>query len=390
MGGYSPEDSRMDSVKDVSRRKRKCTIRWRVLCLVALGLTLSSLPGCNLPKMFNLPQMLGREPQSQLQEFASSDRQWTGVAVSRTGRIFVAYPRWSDNTPVSVGELLLSGEEVPFPDPEWNRWHPGLSPANHLVCAQSVVVDSEDFLWILDPANPQFQGVVFGGPKLLKVDLSTHEVVQRILFNEEAVLPTSYLNDVRIDNQSGYAYLTDSGLGAILVVELESGKTWRRLESHPSTKSENIELTIDGKPWVRESRNPQVHADGIALDPAGEYLYYQALTGRTLYRVPARLLRDPSVSEGRLAKSVERVGVICAADGIEFGPDGRLYLTDVEGSAIKVYEPGKGRRTLLQDNILVWPGSIAFAPGGSLVVSTSQIHPGHEPRGPYRLFRIKP
>jgi len=101
------------------------------------------------------------------------------------------------------------------------------------------------------------------------VDLSTHEVVQRILFNEEAVLPTSYLNDVRIDNQSGYAYLTDSGLGAILVVELENGKTWRRLESHPSTKSENIELTIDGKPWVREGKTPNVHADGLALDLQG-------------------------------------------------------------------------------------------------------------------------
>ncbi|HOV85245.1 MAG TPA: L-dopachrome tautomerase-related protein [Syntrophobacteraceae bacterium] len=358
----------------------RCALSWAII----LVLSLSGISGCGFPR---LPE---KKHEVQLQEFARSDRRWTGVAVSQSGRVFVAYPRWSEDTPISVGELLLSGEVVPFPDPEWNRWNPGLSPANHLVCAQSVVVDSEDFLWVLDPANPQFQGVVYGGAKLLRVDLSTHEVVRRILFDESVALPASYLNDVRIDNRHGYAYLTDSGTGALVVVELASGKAWRRLANHRSTQSENLSLTIGDRPWLRGGKPPRVHADGIALDRAGDYVYYQALTGRTLYRIPASLLRDPNVSEEQTAKGVERVGVICAADGIEFGRDEKLYLTDIEGSGIRVYEPGKGKRILIRDKVLSWPDSIAVAPDGSLVVSTSQIHLGDHPSGPYRLFRIKP
>ncbi len=35
---------------------------------------------------------------AQLKEIARSDKLWTGVAVSREGRIFVNYPRWSPET----------------------------------------------------------------------------------------------------------------------------------------------------------------------------------------------------------------------------------------------------------------------------------------------------
>jgi hypothetical protein len=46
----------------------------------------------------------------------------TGVAVSREGRIFVNFPRWSPNVLVSVAEIISGGETKPFPDAEWNRW----------------------------------------------------------------------------------------------------------------------------------------------------------------------------------------------------------------------------------------------------------------------------
>ena len=58
-----------------------------------------------------------------LEVVASSTRLWTGVAVSREGRVFVNYPRWSDDVPLSVAELK-DGEPVAFPSAEWNRWAP--------------------------------------------------------------------------------------------------------------------------------------------------------------------------------------------------------------------------------------------------------------------------
>lgn len=53
----------------------------------------------------------------------SEHRQWTRATVTRDGRIFVSYPRWSDNVFVSVGELLPSGEVRSYPDEDWNKWH---------------------------------------------------------------------------------------------------------------------------------------------------------------------------------------------------------------------------------------------------------------------------
>ena len=76
------------------------------------------------------------EPDSAttgLEEVARSDRQWTGIAVSKTGRIFVNYPRWSDDVPFSVGELDEEGEAQPFPDRFWNAWDEERAPADHFV-----------------------------------------------------------------------------------------------------------------------------------------------------------------------------------------------------------------------------------------------------------------
>ena len=40
----------------------------------------------------------------------------TGVTVSRTGRIFVTFPRWGDDVPFTVGEIVGLGKVVPYPD----------------------------------------------------------------------------------------------------------------------------------------------------------------------------------------------------------------------------------------------------------------------------------
>src|SRR6266576_4991701 len=97
---------------------------------------------------------------AQLQEVASfPNQQVTGVGVSqRSGRIFVNFPYWSDDQPLSVAEIV-NGQPRAFPDDEWNKYavertrggEPG-SPESHFVCVQSVVVDDQDNLWILDPA----------------------------------------------------------------------------------------------------------------------------------------------------------------------------------------------------------------------------------------------
>ena len=327
---------------------------------------------------------------ADLIEVARSDRQWTGVAVSREGRIFVNYPRWSDDITFSVGEIQASGDVTPFPDNDWNAWDGSTAPGDHFVCVQSVFIDGNDDLWVLDAANPGFMGTLDGGAKLVKIDLGRNKVVSTILFNEAIAPPASYLNDVRVDTGRQVAYITDSGLGAIVVVDLKAGKSRRLLSGHPSTASEGITLTIGGRKWLRAGKPPEVHSDGLALTSDGKYLYYQALTGRTLYRIETRWLLDKSISSQQMGKKVESMYETGPADGIAFGDDGYLYVAAIEDNAIKKFVRLGTLKTIVKDPRLRWPDSIARGPDGYLYVTTSQIHLGPDPGEPYRLFKIRP
>jgi hypothetical protein len=325
-----------------------------------------------------------------LEEVAESDRQWTGVAVAAGERVFVCYPRWSDTVPISVGEVFPDGTVSPYPDTAWNQWAPGMSPADHFVCVQSVVVDAENFLWILDPANPEFKGVFPGGPKLLKVDLGSNSIIKRYDFDSTIASSNSYLNDVRIDVTRQVAYITDSGAGALIVVDLASGTMRRVLANHYSTRSEKSILTVEGKQWRRpDGSYPQVHADGIALDPFGDYLYFQALTGRTLYRIHTEHLRDFDTPENKIEQVVQPIVHHGSCDGMVFGLDGNLYLTGLEYNAIRRAHSDKIIETIAVDERFSWPDSMAVDENGAFYITTSQIHKWDHPDGPYRLLKLK-
>ncbi len=334
---------------------------------------------------------------AQLHEVASfGDQQVTGVGVSqKSGRMFVNFPYWSDDHLLSVAEVV-NGQPRAFADEEWNK--PG-SPASHFVCVQSVVVDDQDNLWILDPASPKMQGIVKGGPKLIKVDLGTNKVTQTIPFSEDVALAKSYLNDVRIDTANRKAFITDSGKGAIIVVDLATGKARRLLDDHKSTKPEaGVKLVVDGKELIDQQKKnpPQIASDGIALDTKNGYLYYHALTGHTLYRIKTSYLTDENLSKSDLESKIENVTQTPAPDGMLEAPDGSVYLTDIEGSAIVRWNAGSGKiEPVIADKRLLWPDTLSWGPNGHLYVTASQIenmprfNNGKSTRtGPYKLWKI--
>ncbi len=323
-------------------------------------------------------------PGFVLGEAARSERLWTGVAVSEAGRIFASYPRWSEDGGHSVAEITGESPPAPYPDSTWNRWDETDDPAGRFVCVQSVYVDDEDDLWILDPASPLFRGVVPGGAKLVRVDLATNHVVRTYPLDSTVASPRSYLNDVRVDTKRRFAYISESGEGSIVIVNLRTGAARRVLAGHSSTAAEDTVIVVEG---VRIKA--PVHCDGIALDPKREYLYYQALRGRTLYRIATRLLRDFKTPEAALAKGVERVARTGAADGIEFDGAGNLYLTALEHNAIRRFTPGGALETVIRDPRLRWPDSLSIARDGSVYVTTSQLHLGPNRVDPYRIFRLR-
>jgi sugar lactone lactonase YvrE len=336
-------------------------------------------------------------PVAQLQGVASfPNQQVTGVGASqKSGRIFVNFPFWSDDHSVSVAEII-NGQPRAFPDDEWNKSGP---PASHLVCVQSVVVDDQDNLWILDPAAPKMQEIVKGGPKLVKIDLASNKVVQIIPLGEDVAPAKSYLNDVRIDTANRKAFITESAQGAIIVVDLVSGKARRLLDDHKSTKPEpGFKLVVDGKELIDQQKKspPQIASDGIALDTRNGYLYYHALTGHTLYRIKTSYLTDENLSKSDLESRVENVAETPAPDGMLEASDGSVYFTDLEGSAIVRWNASSKKiEPVIADKRLLWPDTLSWGPNGELYVTASQIenmprfNNGKSTRTePYKLWKV--
>ena len=327
--------------------------------------------------------------------YQNNDFQLTGVSVSKTDRLFVNFPRWSAEYLNAVVEVMPDGSAKPFPDEDWNRWD--LTPASaskHFVCVQSVVVDSNDSLWVLDPAAPMLMSIVPGGPKLVQVDLKTNQVTRTILIPPDVAKTSTYLNDVRFDNSRNFAYITDSGLGGIIVVNLANGQSHRHLDSDPSVMPDkNVKIVIDGKPVVGPTgQTPAFHSDAIALSPDGEYLYYQPIAKTSLYRVKTDALRD---KQGE--PKPEQYAKTFPVDGIWMDSKSNIFLSDVQRKGVSRLKPDRSVELLVSDSRLQWPDTFSEGPDGAIYITASHINDsptynkGKSTRKmPYQVFRFKP
>jgi sugar lactone lactonase YvrE len=330
----------------------------------------------------------------------------TGVTVSRDGRIFVNFPRWGGAVPYTVAELK-SGKIVPYPDAAMNKFDPK-RPGETLGSVQSVVVDPANRLWILDTAAPSFQAPVPGGAKLVAVDLATNKVVKTIVLPPATVLETTYVNDVRFDlrrGKAGLAYITDSsvkGPGGIIVVDLDSGESWRKLTGDRSTSADPAFVpVVEGETLaVREAgKRPVpfvVASDGIALSPDGETLYFCPLSSRHLFSIPTAVLRDRSLPDAEVSKAVVDLGEKGASDGLEADDKGRVYAGDYERNSIRQRQADGEWRTIAHDPRILWPDTLSVAADGFLYFTANQLHRQpqfHEGKDlrqhPYSLFRIR-
>jgi sugar lactone lactonase YvrE len=346
-----------------------------------------------------------RPAPATLTKVAGFAHQVTGITVSRDGRMFVNFPRWSEDAPVSVAEVK-DGKPVPYPDAGWNSWRNAkadeVDPKTHFVCVQSVVADGQDRLWVVDAAAPAMAHVIKDGPKLVGIDLKTNQVVKTIPFDTSTVLQASYINDVRISPDGKTAYLTDSGAeGALIVVDLDSGSARRVLSGHAATMPDkSVTVQYDGKPLRRpDGHGVEFSADGIALSPDGKTLYWQAIKGKTLYSLPTDALTGwatasfvpEMLSDRTLESKIVTVGENGPADGLLIArKDGRMYVTSPQDNAVKVRDltaKGSGLTTLVQDPQLRWPDTFSEGPDGTIYVTTSHIQDSadYKPGAPISL-----
>lgn len=288
--------------------------------------------------------------------------QVTGITLSDNGRMFVNFPRWRDGVPYSVAEVLKDGIHMPYPNKEMNRWENGDKPSSHkFVCVQSVVA-YKDKLYVLDTRNPSMKQVV-DVPTLYVFDLRKDELCRTYQLGS-STKPTSYTNDLRVDEKTGKIYLTDSGAPGLIVLDIESGENYRVLDQHPFTTAEVNHINAGGKGY-----DGTIHSDGIALDRKNDILYFHALTGYTLYGIPTEQLISRQIDEDAIFRMKTP-----APDGMIVDEKGNLYMGDLENSAVVYLTPDhKEIRTLVQGGNISWPDTFTIYKD-ELYFTNSRIH----------------
>ena len=307
-----------------------------------------------------------------------------GVTVAHDGRIFVNFPRWGDPVPFTVAKIK-NGQPVAYPDDRINRLDM-VRASETFVSVQSVVVDPRNRLWVLDTGSIKLEPIVAGGPKLVGIDLPTNRIFKTIQFPSDVVHVTTYLNDIRFDlrkGQNGVAYITDSsdkGANGIIVVDLATGKSMRRLHNHPSTKAEgNFLPVVEGQPLMQrkpgqEPQHIRIGSDGIAIGADGNRLFYCPLASRRLYSVDTGALLNASMTDAQVAATVRDEGVKPASDGLETDAQGRIYATNYEQNWIVRRKSDGVYETILQDPRALWPDTLAVANDGYLYFIANQLH----------------
>ena len=331
-----------------------------------------------------------------------------GVAVTSDNRIFISYPRWTDKGPVTLAELK-NGVEVPYPAGGAFQLGNKKDPAHNLVSLQGLIVDSKDRLWVLDTGTVDMKPVDPFSPKLVCINTKTNKIVKIIAFPLAVAPRSTYLNDLRIDLRrgegEGIAYITDSGersTNGLICVDLKTGKAWRRLAGQPSVQASGDVVGMpEGEPLLKRpkpgvTQKLRMGVDGVAISPNGDYLYYTPLLSRHLYRIKTDALVDEGVSDEAVNKQVEDLGEKGVADGLGEDTLGRIYITDWEKRAITRRTPDGKMETVVQDDRLLWPDTLALARDGYLYLLSDQLH--RQPtyhygkdlrKPPYLLVRIK-
>lgn len=333
-----------------------------------------------------------RLPATVLETVADLPSPPGNVAVSPDGRVFATLhpegrPGWN------VIELVRGGAR-PWPSEAFQN-----DPAEprRFRSVLSLRIDGLNRLWTLDAAD---HGIHPG--RLLGFDLASGAVVHEYVFPREIAGIGSHLNDFQVSADGRWIYIAEASFfgktPALIVYDTQAQAARRVLERHPSVTAEHYTPVVQGRRMVAAglvSIRPGV--DSIALDAAGEWLYFAPVTNLHLYRVRTADLRDPNLAEADLAGRVETWAPKTMSDGITMDSAGTVYITDPEHSAIHALRPDKTLETLLRDDRLRWPDGFSWGPDGWLYVTASALHQiiGRPPwtfddHAPYQIFRFRP
>jgi sugar lactone lactonase YvrE len=295
-----------------------------------------------------------------------------GLAVTRSGRIFVTFP-FREPYQYGLAEIV-KGQMRPYPNAAWNQ-HNDLDAQHHLMNVQALFADHQNHLWVLDPSNPGEKEAIPPGIKLMKINLATNKI-EHIYRFEDLPRDKIALNDVQIDNKHQLAYLSEPKTSSVVVLNLKTGKSRMVLTQSRFTRADpDFKLHLDDRDVVdKEGRPFSSNVNGIALTHNDRYFYFRAINQTKLYRVATQYLADAALSNVQLESHVEEVAAPGVSHGMIADSKGNIYQSSSPDKSIKYVTPKGEVNVLVQDNRLSWPDSFGIGSDGYLYVTDSQLN----------------
>ena len=315
------------------------------------------------------------------------------ITVTPEGRIVISNHQFYEPE-YRVLEVMPDGTTKPFPTEQWSR-APG-DDGIGLNAVLGVRADPLGVVWMLDNGGDV--------PKVVGWN-TRHERLERVIYIPAPVTrPGSFHNDLAVDTVNHALYIADIGGDrgpALVVVDLKTGLARRVLEGHPSVQAEDLPMVVEGREVTLgtgdQATPARVGVNPITIDDEHEWVYFGAMHGDELWRVPAKDLANPKLTPEELAALVERFGDKPVSDGISMDSDGNVYITDVENNAIGVTSPDGTYRIYAQnDYLLSWPDGISAGPHRWMYATVNQLHRSavlnsgeNESKSPYYVVRVR-
>ncbi|MBL6930872.1 MAG: SMP-30/gluconolactonase/LRE family protein [Rhodospirillales bacterium] len=306
-----------------------------------------------------------------------------GAKVDSQGNIYVSTARWGGKEiPATLSKLVKNGDRwdlEPFPSEAMNA----ISNTAGLKAVLGFEIDRNDVMWILDQGHVAGSENKPGDAKLVLWDIKTNKEIERYEFSAgEAHPKCSFLNDLAVDNDTGFAYITDSGIfcdplhGGLLVYDSKSNTARRILDQSKFTNNDpNYFFNIDNRA-VLKGGGMQTGADGIALSGDKGTLYWTNLTGNKLYSLDADLLRDFKTSETVIENMVRVVTTLPSnTDGMTADRDGNVYMTALTLDGLMKLDGKTGQLSrFVHHPEMNWTDTLAWGPNGALYVVSNNLN----------------
>ncbi|AYD03949.1 hypothetical protein NCHU2750_45680 (plasmid) [Neorhizobium sp. NCHU2750] len=315
------------------------------------------------------------------------------VALTSKNMLFLGCPRYTpkEDTP-ALARRDQNGKMLPFPGNGWNAWKPGADGRNAFVYLNSVHVFADDTVWVVDQGSlsadafpEQFSTPQPGAQKIVQLSSDTGEILKVLRFDDSILPAGAKMNDLRFHGSK--MYVTDSGLGAIIVHDFDIGKTTRRLSGRKPMLAKEVKMTLALQPDAKEKPFTPPNSDMIEISQDGEWLFWAAPTG-PLFKVETRYLNDAEMADDELEKKVQHVADIEFSSGCAMDTLGNFYFCETKTGKITLLSPSGKTATFTSDPDFVRPDGAFISADRHLYVPRKPREPGGLAETPFAIYSV--